>query len=72
MAARRKPRETRKSRREPLVFLAEQPRSFAYVDDEDEFEVPPIPSRFALLQQQVSLSCQLAPASSFDRMEARA
>ena len=51
---------------EPLAFLAEQPRSFAYVEDEDEFEIPQIPTDFARSGREVRLSVALRPASSFD------
>ena len=50
----------------PLAFVAEQPRSFAYVEAEDEFEIPQIPSDFARRGRAVSLSLSLKPASSFD------
>ena len=72
MAARAK--KTRKSARadsvrritEPLAFLPEQPRSFAYVEDEDEFEIPQIPTDFARSGRELRLSVALRPASSFD------
>lgn len=51
---------------EPLAFLAEQPRSFAYVEDEDEFEIPLIPTSFARYGREVRLSVEMRPASSFD------
>ena len=62
MASRaKKPRKTAAKkaditrRTEPLAFLAEQPRSFAYVEANDEFEIPQIPSDFARRGQVVSL-----------------
>ena len=55
---------------EPLAFLAEQPRSFAYVEDEDEFEIPQIPTEFARSGREVRLSLAMRPASSFDLIEA--
>ncbi len=72
MAAR--PKKTRKSAQaksvqrvtEPLAFLPEQPRSFAYVEDEDEFEIPQIPTEFARSGRELRLSVALRPASSFD------
>lgn len=51
---------------EPLAFLAEQPRSFAYVEDEDEFEIPQIPTELARSGRELRLSVELRPASSFD------
>lgn len=51
---------------EPLAFLPEQPRSFAYVEDEDEFEIPQIPTEFARSGRELRLSVALRPASSFD------
>ncbi|MBX7248941.1 MAG: hypothetical protein K1X35_07790 [Caulobacteraceae bacterium] len=55
---------------EPLAFVAEQPRSFAYVEDDDEFEIPQIPSEFARRGREVRISLSLKPASSFDLVEA--
>ena len=55
---------------EPLAFLAEQPRSFAYVEDEDEFEIPQIPTEFARSGREVRFSLALRPASSFDLIQA--
>lgn len=75
MASRtRKPRKAAKKAEiqrtvEPLSFLAQQPRSFAYVEDEDEFEIPQIPTDFARSGREVSLSLAMRPASSFDRLE---
>lgn len=69
MAARaKKPRKTAAVKRtvEPLAFLAEQPRSFAYVEDEDEFEIPQIPTELARSGRELRLSVELRPASSFD------
>ena len=51
---------------EPLAFLPQQPRSFAYVEDEDEFENPQIPTDFARSGRELRLSVELRPASSFD------
>ena len=51
---------------EPLSFLAEQPRTFAYVEDQDEFEIPLIPTSFARYGREVRLSVEMRPASSFD------
>jgi hypothetical protein len=56
--------------REPLAFLAQQPRSFAYVEEEDEFEIPQIPTEFARRGRAVSLRLSLRPASSFDQLDA--
>ena len=75
MAARA--RKSRKSAAEtvsratpPLMFLAEQPRSFAYVEDEDEFEIPQIPTEFARSGREVRLAAAFQPASSFDLIPA--
>jgi hypothetical protein len=54
----------------PLSFLPEQPRSFAYVEEDDEFEIPQVPTDFARSGRAVSLSTALRPASSFDRLDA--
>jgi len=54
----------------PLMFLPEQPRSFAYVEDEDEFEIPQIPTEFARSGREVRLSAEFQPASSFDLIQA--
>ena len=54
----------------PLMFLPEQPRSFAYVEDEDEFEIPQIPTEFARSGRQVRVAVAFQPASSFDRLDA--
>ena len=54
----------------PLMFLPEQPRSFAYVEDEDEFEIPQIPTEFARSGREVRISAAFQPASSFDRLDA--
>lgn len=51
---------------EPLAFLAEQPRSFAYVADEDEFEIPQIPTELARSGKALRLGAAFSPASSFD------
>ena len=50
----------------PLMFLPDQPRSFAYVEDEDEFEIPQIPTAFARSGRELRLSAEFQPASSFD------
>lgn len=52
----------------PLMFLPEQPRSFAYVEDEDEFEIPQIPTELARSGRELRLSAAFQPASSFDLM----
>lgn len=53
---------------EPIAFLAEQPRSFAYVEGEDEFEIPQIPTAFARSGRELRFSVEIRPASSFDRL----
>jgi len=50
----------------PLTFLAEQPRSFAYVEDEDEFEIPQIPTDLARSGRELRVAVAFTPASSFD------
>lgn len=50
----------------PLMFLAEQPRSFAYVEDENEFEIPQIPTELARSGRELRLAAAFQPASSFD------
>lgn len=50
----------------PLMFLPEQPRSFAYVEDEDEFEIPQIPTELARSGRELRLAAAFEPASSFD------
>lgn len=74
MAARaRKPRKTPAAApisraTPPLLFLPEQPRSFAYVQDEDEFEIPQIPTELARSGRELRVSAAFQPASSFDLM----
>ena len=51
---------------EPLAFLPEQPRSFAYIEDEDEFEIPQIPTELARSGKQLRVAAAFQPASSFD------
>lgn len=56
MAAKRRARKSRpnESTREPLTFLAPEPPSFAYIDLDDEFEIPPVPERYALTEAKVA------------------
>jgi len=57
----------RAARERLVLFAPPEQRSFAYADFEDEFEVPPIPSAFALAERQVSVAVKLSrPPSSFD------
>lgn len=51
---------------EPLAFLPQQPRSFAYVEDEDEFEIPQIPTELARSGRELRMAAAFQPASSFD------
>ena len=70
MSAKRKPRKSAapEGGREKLVLFAPpEQRSFVYADFEDEFEVPPIPSAFALAERTLTVAVTFrSPASSFD------
>ena len=69
----RKPAQAAAPSRERLVFVPDEPRSFVYVDEEDEFEVPPIPYALALAERQLSVrfALRMSPAP-FDAAETNA
>ena len=61
----RKPRTAAAPKAEPLTFLPDEPRSFAYVDEEDEFEVPQIPSALARSGARMSVAFSLRMQPSY-------
>lgn len=60
MAAKRKSKKARLTD----TLRAAEPRTFAYVELEDEFEIPPIPVRYALEEARVAF--QVKPAWGVD------
>ncbi|HYE42182.1 MAG TPA: hypothetical protein VEA15_02220 [Caulobacteraceae bacterium] len=55
MAAKRKGQKTRPNEiQDRLTFVAPEAASFAYIELDDEFEIPPIPQRYALSEARVA------------------
>ena len=55
MAAKRKVQKNRPNEIEDrLTFVAPEAASFAYIELDDEFEIPPIPTRYSLSEAKVA------------------